>query len=267
MNDELVLLDKQDRIAYVTLNRPEKLNALTPESYERLREIWTELAEDDSIRVAILRGAGRAFSVGNNLGGRENRAHETIIEDRERVRNMIKTCLMAWDLPKPVISQVHGHCFAGGSLVATLTDIIVVAEDTRIGWPQVPVGGGLIGPIWSWFVSPHRAKEFSYRVGWTMSGKEAVDLGWGNHAVPAAELESTVLGIAEQIAKVPADILRMKKAAHNETLDAKGFRSIVYHYADIDAVAHFTDGVKLVNSKLGELGIRGAIDWYQKEGA
>lgn len=267
MNDDLVLLDKQDRIAYVTLNRPEKLNALTPEAYARLREIWQDVGDDPSIRVAILRGAGRAFSVGNNLGGRENRAAESIVEDRQRVRNMITTCLMAWDLPKPVISQVHGHCFAGGSLLATLTDIIVVAEDTRVGWPQIPVGGGLIGPIWSWFVPPHRAKEFSYRVGFTMSGKEAVGFGWGNYAVPAAQLEAEVLKIAEQIAKVPADILRMKKAAHNETLDAKGFRSMVYHYADIDALVHSTEAVHQVNSKLGELGIRGAMDWYQKEGA
>jgi enoyl-CoA hydratase len=265
MAGDLVLVERQGKVATVTLNRPEKLNALDPQMLGELREAWAEVAADDGSRVAILRGAGRAFCAGANLGGR-SKAPRPIVQDRQRVLDMVQTFLGAWDLPKPVISQVHGYCFAGGTLMASLTDIIIVGEDTLIGWPRLPVGGGLIGPTWSWFVSPHRAKEFSFTIGFTMSGREAVDLGWGNRAVPAGDLERVTWEVAERIAKVPADILALKKAAHNQVMERRGFKAAVLSGAEIDAIVHETDHVRVVNKQIDTLGIKGAIDWFEREG-
>ena len=267
MSDELVLLERDGRVAYVTLNRPEKRNALNQETYARLKEVWAEVAADDSVRVAVLRGNGKSFCAGADLGGRKEASETPLIADRQKVLNMINAFLAAWDLPKPVVTQVHGHCFAGGSLLATLTDVIIVAEDAQIGWPKLPVGGGVIGPTWSWFISPHRAKEFSFTVGTTFTGREAVEMGWGNRAVPAERLEDEVRATAERIAKVPSDILQMKKLAHNQMMDARGFREALMHTPTIDALVHGTPSVHYVNSKISELGIKGAIAWFEAEGA
>ena len=84
---------------------------------------------------------------------------------------------------------------------ALASDLVIVAEDAQIGWPKLPVGGGFISPVWSWFVGPRRAKEFSFNVGVTFTGKDACEMGWANRAVPAAELESTVRDVAKRIAR------------------------------------------------------------------
>jgi enoyl-CoA hydratase len=268
MGQSLVELESHGTIAYVTLNRPEKLNALSPELLRDLRGVWKQVAGDDTIRVAILRGAGRAFCVGADLGGRggPHAPRRTPGADRRHIREMMDTFFMAWELPKPVISQVHGFAFAGGSLLATLTDMIVVADDTVIGWPRLPVGGGLIGPTWSWFVGPHLAKEFSFTVGRTMTGSDAVRFGWGNRAVPAARLEEEVLAAAEKIAKVPSDLISLKKAAVNNQMEAAGFKEAVMRGTEMDAIAHTTETVQVVNRRIAELGIKGAIDWFEREG-
>lgn len=267
---DLVRLEREGRVGLVTLNRPEKLNAVNAEVIQDLREVWAEVKRDDAIRVAILRGEGRAFCVGADLSGRspEERAMTAdhgVSEDRQGIlEGFLAAGMDAWTLPKPVISQVHGYCIAGGTILATLTDLIYVAEDTVIGWPKVPVGGGLISPIWSWMIGPYRAKEFSFDVGSTFTGSEAVGMGWGNRAVPLQNLESETWKMAERVAKVSSDLLGVKKAAINHQMDAKGFSSAIKFGAEMDSIAHTTTAVEVTRQKLGELGIRGAIEWWER---
>src|SRR5437870_4497130 len=154
MDENPVIFEKQGRIALVTLNRPEKLNAINGTVQEQLRAAWTEVKNDDSIRVAILKGRGRAFSAGADLTGggqAQARAAEqaegyaaprrSAARDRQGiVEGTLQTGFMAWDLPKPVISQIHGYCLGIANVLASLTDMRIVAEDALIGWPTMPLG-------------------------------------------------------------------------------------------------------------------------------
>lgn len=267
---DLVRFERHGRVGHVVLNRPEKINALSRDLLAQLRETWREVAADSSVRVAILRGEGRGFSAGADLtqGRAPNAPPEgDVVADRQGILDgLLGTCLMAWDLPKPVIAQVHGYCFAGGTLLALYTDMIFIAEDTVVGWPKVPVGGGLIGPSWSWMVGPYRAKEFSLTVGHTFSGAQAVAMGWGNRAVPADRLAQETQEAAEKIAKLSSDLIAIKKAAVNKQMDARGFRTGIMHGAEMDAIAHTTHAVHVAREQIRARGLKGAIDWFQQEG-
>jgi enoyl-CoA hydratase len=141
-----------------------------------------------------------------------------------------------------------------------------VAEDAQIGWPKLPVGGGFISPVWSWFVGPRRAKEFSFVVGTTFSGRDAEAMGWANRAVPADQLGAYTLEIARKVALVPAVVLAMKKAAINTTMDLRGFSTSIKMTAAWDAAAHASPSVEKIRVKIREVGLRKAIDWFDQGG-
>lgn len=265
---DFVRVEREGRIGFVTLNRPEKLNAVNSQMIRELREAWATVREDDQMRVVILRGEGRAFCVGADLAvpplKDEYGAESDVSQDRLRILDSFITLGQdTWTLPKPVIAQVHGYCIAGGTIMATFCDAIMIAEDTKVGWPQLPVGGGLISPIWSWFIGPHKAKEFSFNVGATFTGAEAVAMGWGNRAVPAETLEAETLAMAQRVAKLPLDLLSVKKAAINHQMDAQGFSSAIRLGAEMNAIAHTSKAVDQTRDKIRELGVRGAIEWFQ----
>jgi len=117
---ETIILEKKDRIGTLTLNRPEKLNALSPELLAEFSQALDQIAADDDIKVVIVRGAGRAFSTGYDLsgsGGTGNQPHKayTIDTDRSTLQRMVERWLRLRDLPKPVIAMVHGYCLAGAT--------------------------------------------------------------------------------------------------------------------------------------------------------
>ena len=261
-----VLLEKQGRIAIVTLNRPEKLNAINAEVQRRLRAIWEEIAEDDSVRVSILKGSGRAFSAGADLTGQGSEGEASTRRAHGRSRgssSILELGFMAWDLPKPVIGQIHGYCLGLGNILASLTDMRIVAEDAQIGWPTLPTGGGLISPFWAWYAGPAKAKEFSMTAGKKISGKEAAHWGWANRAVPLEELEATTMAFAKEIAKVSSDLLAVKKAAINHQMESMGFRRGVMMGAEVSALARTNDSGTYIAQKRAELGLRGAFEWWK----
>ncbi len=267
--DDLVLWEKAGRLGYITLNRPEKLNALNPALLRALDQRLEEAKDDDDVRVLIIRGAGRSFSAGFDLSpdAPERTAQRDIVDERDRLQANTDLWLKIWDHPKPVIAQVHGYCLAGATQLCIFCDITVVAEDAKVGFPAIPVGGGYISPMWTWLVGPKRAKEMSFTPGSQISGRTASEWGWANRAVPAADLESTVREMAEAIAAVPSKILRIKKLAVNRTMDTQGFRVAVGFGSEFDALLHHSEPVQELSGMIKELGLKGAIDTFKKGGA
>lgn len=263
-----VTVERQGRVAIVSLNRPEKLNALNREIFSGLRDAWREVADDEAIRVAILRGEGRVFSVGvdQSEGSARGNRVRSVATDREQRRYLLETCFAAWDMPKPVVAQVHGHCLGAATLLPLLCDLIFVAEDANIGWPRLPIGGGMQGPAWSWAVGPYRAKEFSFRVGSAFSGKEAVQMGWGNHAVPFEVLAGETMRTATEIARLPSELLVIKKLAVNHQFESQGFRQAIMRGAEFDAISHNSEAVLSSGRRISELTLKGAIEWFEREG-
>ncbi|MCL0102309.1 enoyl-CoA hydratase-related protein [Dehalococcoidia bacterium] len=258
-----IVVEKANLIGTLTLNRPEKLNAMNPALLSDFEKAIGELEADAEVKVLVIRGAGRSFSAGYDLT-RETEA-ETIGEDRSRLQANLDRWQKLRDLSKPVIAMVHGHCLAGATQMCIACDIIFVSEDANIGFPAIPAGAGLIGQMWTWLVGPSRAKYMSFLPGSALTGKEAEAFAWATRSFPPAKLEEETYSYAAKIAKVPGDLLRIKKLAVNRTMDLQGFRAASMFGAEWDAISHFTDGVKDVQQKIRELGLRGTIEWYKSQ--
>jgi len=261
-----LLLDKHELIGTLTLNRPEKLNAMTPTLIAEMGEALTEVENDPEIKVLIIRGAGRSFCTGYDLtvglGGPVGERY-TLDSDQRSLQHYVEHWLRLRDLPKPVISMVHGYCLAGGSQLAISTDMIFVAENASIGFPSIPAGAGYVSSFWNWMVGPHRTKYLAFLPGSRISGKEAEAIGFATRAFPAESLERETYDYARRVTKVPAQKLRLEKLAINRAMDIRGFRTTVLAGAEFDAIFHFGPGNEEIRAVQKERGLRGAIQWYE----
>jgi enoyl-CoA hydratase/carnithine racemase len=266
---DTLLLDRDGPLTWLTLNRPERLNALNATLLAELSDALDALAGHDESRVIAIRGAGRAFSSGYDIERDESAVAEQrdIVEDYDAHAKHLERFLQIWDHPKPVIASVHGYCLAGATQLCVFCDITVVAEDAVIGLPSLPMGGGYITPLWVPLVGPKRAKQMSFVAGSTISGQTASDWGWANYAVPADQLEDDVRTLATDIARIPAPVLRMKKIAINRVADVMGFRTIVPMGAETDALLHFSTPIVEMSDSIKEHGLKGAIARFRGDEA
>jgi enoyl-CoA hydratase len=263
----LVVYRRDGKIGYIALNRPEKLNAINDEMFEDFINALEEFSADSEARVAILYGEGTSFCVGMDLSPKARTAHgDSIIEDRERIQNAAETWLRLWDCPKPIIAQIHGYCIAGGTQPPIFCDLVAVADDATFGWPKVPVGAGYISPMWAWAVGPRVAKEMSFIAGSTMTAQRAYETGYASLIFPPDQLEKGVRAVADQIALMAPELLRLKKLAINRVMELQGFRTAVLYGVEWDVIAHASEPVAKVRGWLRELGIKGAIAKYLAEG-
>ena len=262
MTERLVTLSKDALVGTLTLNRPEKLNALSPQLMDEFDSLVAEAASDAEIKALVIRGAGRAFSAGYDLTrGSEG---ETIEQDRERLQANLERWQRLRDFPKPVIAMVHGYCLAGATQLCMCADVIFVAADASVGFPSVPVGAGLLGQMWAWYVGSHRAKYLSFLAASHVTGEESERFGWATKAYPADALERETYGYARRIVKVPSDLLRIKKLAVDRVMDVRGFKTAMMFGAEWDAIAHETEGVREVRQMIREWGLSGAIQWFRE---
>ena len=260
--EKAVLIERKGKIAYVILNRPEKLNALNASLFADLDNALDELEYDDSVSVLIIKGSGRAFSVGYDVSKYKA---PTVIEDKENLDRYTKRWIRIWEYPKPIIAQVHGYALAGGTQLVACCDVVVTDEDTQFGFPSLPLGGGFVGIYWGWHIGHQRAKMLDLTAGSRITGREAEQYGIAAKCVPSGELESAALEIARGMAKTPLDILKLKKQAHNRIMDLQGFRTGIMFGPEQDAIIHTADGIKLVHQKIAEKGLKGAIQWFNEQ--
>jgi enoyl-CoA hydratase len=261
-----VIYRREGRVGMIGLNRPERLNAINRELTADLRDVLAEFTADPQARVGILYGEGRAFCAGADLTPQGAYHVPDTLADRAAIEAGVRTWLTLFDCPKPIIAQVHGYCIAGGTQPPLFCDIVSIAAEAAIGFPKVPVGGGFISPMWSWRVGSQQARLMSYQVGRTITGKEAHEMGYAALCFPADQLAEETFKVAENIAKLPSDILQIKKYANNRVLELQGFRTAVLNAAEWDAIAHNADTVTTAREWIQELGLKGAIEKFAKEG-
>lgn len=258
---ETINVQREGRLAWITLDRPEKLNALNDQLLGELDAALERERTSDS-RVLVLRGAGRAFSAGYDISGgsEEMSGSRDPVDDRDRQAGYIEHYLRLWDHPKPIIASVHGYCMAGATQMCVFCDLTVVAEDAVIAAsPAVPVGGGFISPLWASLVGPKRAKHMSFVANNRISGATAAEWGWANFAVPPDQLEASVRDLALEVAKTPSNLLRMKKLAVNRVMELQGFRTAAFMGAETDALLHETKAVREMQDLIREHGLKEAI--------
>jgi len=223
----VVLIDEPaPMVRRITLNRPEKRNALNHALRGDLLNALREADQDEAIRVMIVRGAGKCFSAGYELGG-GNEGLElpfyTPGGDGQWPRHVTEGWMGIWDLAKPVIAQVHGYCLAGGSELATGCDLIYVAEDAKIGYPAVRFGVPDMH-FHAWFMGMRMALEMML-TGDSISGSEAARLGWANRAFPVAELDAAVVDMANRISQVDPELAQMNKRLVHRQMEIAGMRT------------------------------------------
>src|SRR5215469_3817129 len=254
---EHILVDRpSEPLLRVTLNRPEKRNALNNRLRGELLAALEAGDADPTVRVMIVRGAGVCFSSGYDLGSNlsQNQPFYTAGGIGNWPRHVVEGAFRIWDLAKPVIAQVHGYCLAGGTELAAACDLVYVAEDAQIGYPAVRSISPPDNQFFPWMLGMRAAMEMML-TGDSVSGKQAAESGFANRAVPAADLEATVLAIAERVAKIPPDIQQINKRALHRQMEAMGVRAGIRAGTEMQALAGFTDSNRAWLAQMVKAGV------------
>ncbi len=228
-----VLFERDGRIARITLNRPEALNAIDGELPRELEEAVARANAEPGIHVIVLSGAGRAFCAGYDLAyyAQAAGANEGVqampwdpMQDFAFMMRNTERFMSLFRSHRPVIAKVHGFAVAGGSDIALCADVILMAEDARIGYMPARVWGCPTTAMWVYRLGPERAKRMLL-TGDTIDGREAERMGLVLKAAPAAELDAEVEALAQRMASVPVNQLMMQKLMINQALENMGLRT------------------------------------------
>ena len=258
---DLVLTDTPAAgVRRITLNRPEKRNALNNPLRAALFEALHAADDDPEMRVTIVRGAGTCFSAGYDLGG-GNEGTElpffTAKGEGQWPRHVTEGWMSIWDLAKPVIAQVHSYCLAGGSELATGCDLVYVAHDAKIGYPAVRFGTPDM-QFHAWFMGMRAAMEMML-TGDPISGDQAVELGWANRAFPAESLDDEVVAVASRIALIPPDVVQLNKRTVHRAMDIMGLRAAIRSGTELCSLAIHQRGFKAFLDSAADKGLVAAL--------
>ncbi len=257
---EAIVYEKvEDKICRVTLNRPEKLNAMSRQLLSELDQALDEFEQDPGASVLIIRGAGRAFCAGYDLQQVSGSGGFTVSSDRWGLRKVVERWQRLWNLPKPTIAQVHGYCLAGATELVGHCDIVFASEDAQFGHPAGRSLGVLPTlSLWPYLIGMRKTKEYLF-TGDSMTAQEALEYGLVNRVYPRERLEEEVLAYARRVAMVPVDLLTLHKAATNRFFEIMGIYAAEQSAAEFDVIAHQTATVKEETRKMKERGLKEAL--------
>ena len=260
---DVVLYERRGPSAWITLNRPEKLNALSYAVVDALEAAIDRAEADDEVRVVVVRGAGRAFSAGYDLEQEASEDHEpTAAEWHAVLGRDVEVTMRLWALPKPTIAAVHGWCLAGGMEVAMACDLLVASDDARFGEPEIRYGSGPVTLLMPYVLGERRTRELLL-TGDTIDAATALDWGLANRVVPREALEATVDELVARIAPTPLAVLRLTKKALNRAQQAMGLLEAVEANLDLSAMLN---GARAPEQQefdriVREQGLKAALRW------
>ncbi|MFC7462768.1 crotonase/enoyl-CoA hydratase family protein [Hydrogenophaga defluvii] len=261
---------RNPRIARLLLNRPERLNAITDDTPRDIRAAVEWANADDEVHVIVVSGAGKGFCGGYDLADtaqshiehpcqQEKTPWDPMVDYAYMKRNT-EDFMSLWRSPKPTIAQVHGAAVAGGSDIALCCDLLVMAEDARIGYMPTRVWGCPTTAMWSFRLGPARAKQLMF-TGDVLSGRQAADWGLANLAVPAEQLDAETFKLAERIAGVPRGHLAMHKMVVNQTMLTAGLEQTQMMATVFDGITrHNPEGLWFRRYAQTE-GFKAAVQW------
>lgn len=277
--DNVVVEVEDTGVATVTLNRPEKLNALSEGLRSDLEAALRELNPGDAVRVIRLKAAGRAFCAGYDLtpGQRRNTStnapsgtqawqlgESRVARDREGLRESIDRWLWMWSYRKPIVVQVQGYCLAGGNDLVGACDIIFAAEGATFGHPASRALG--IPPtlgMWPAKIGMLKTKELLFS-GDTITAAEALQVGMVNRVVPDDKLDEETLAWCRRIAQVPLDALSVHKHVTNRWFEIAGLRTAAAEGAEFDSIYHETGSFREFGRIASEEGLKVALAWRDR---
>jgi enoyl-CoA hydratase/carnithine racemase len=266
----MIVYDVEEKIGIVTLNRPEKLNALSMDMRLDLERVLLRADDDPATSVVVLRSEGRSFCVGFDIGGDKDHAEKPWRHDalkyRERLSTSLRTLMTPWTMRKPVIASVQGHAVGGGCELAMFCDLTIAADDALFGEPEImfsQVGPGIVMP---WIIGHKRARELLY-FGEMIDAKSALEFGMINRIVPRAELNPATMKYARRLALIAPEALAAAKLAIKRGLEASGFRNALH--AGLDVVAPLYATTTEVGRQFEEIrakeGLKAALRWRRDQ--
>ncbi len=296
MSDAPVLYDVDGRVARLTLNRPERGNGLTPALIAELAECVRRADLDPRVHVLLLAGAGSGFCGGYDLvesaegmGARDGESSagddrgsaaaappgspldpaviaanhdprgtwDPMVDYAMMSRN-VRAFMSLLECGKPVVCRVHGFCVAGGTDMALCSDLLVIADDAKIGYPPARVWGSPTTALWAHRLGVQRAKRLLF-TGDTLSGREALEWGLAIDAPPAEQLEQRAEALVQRIARMPLNQLMMMKLLVNESLHAQGLHASHVLGTVFDGIARHTAEGYAFQRLAAERGYREAV--------
>ncbi|HEX7247214.1 MAG TPA: enoyl-CoA hydratase-related protein [Actinomycetota bacterium] len=261
--EPVLLVEDIGPVRRLTMHRPDALNALNGDLLDALSVAVREAGRDDSVRVVIVAGAGRAFCAGYDLNedaeGGEHDArywHEELALSTERMLELT-------ECPKPTIAQVQSYCLAGGTDLMLACDLAVVADDAKFGYVDIRFGSGVVSMFLPWVIGVRRAKELLFTGEDRVSAEEALRIGMVNRVVPAGELADATLALANEIAKNEPFVIQTTKRSVNRAWDVAGFRSAMASNTELDVMIETAnlparDEFRRITQ---EEGLKAAIAW------
>lgn len=265
MSPDIVIVERDGRIAVITLNRPERLNAISRETIRQVQAVMDELEADDDIAVVIIRGAGRAFSSGMDLkddaaGGITGAdAWRTVLEED------LTFLMRFWDFPKPTIAVVHGFCLAAACELAMCCDITIAEEGTYFGQPEIKFGSVITAMMMPWLTGPKIAKELLLGADDRVTAERALEIGLINRVVAKGEGMTVARQMAARMAMMDAAAVRLTKQAINRTFEVMGLKEALCANLDlaVEIEATETPSRKRFKEITKAEGLKAALAWRE----
>jgi enoyl-CoA hydratase len=268
MSEAIVRYEIDQKVGIVSLNRPDKLNALSMEMRLALADALHKADQEPATSVIVLRGEGRSFCVGFDIGGggpgtqHERPWRHDALKYHERLSVSLDALMTPWNLNKPVIASVQGHALGGGCELAMFCDLTIAADDARFGEPEIlfsQAGPGLVMPL---LIGHKRARELLY-FGDLIDAETALELRMINRIVPLAELEAETMKYAKRLTLIAPEALVTAKRAINRGAEASGFRDAIR--SGLDVVAPLYAATTEVGKEFDDIrardGLKAALAW------
>jgi len=255
-SEDCVTLTIAERIATLRLNRPQKRNALSAQMLRELSQGFLEADDRLDVNVIVLEGAGKDFCSGYDLEGAYagaaeqapdfdptlfRRRSDTLDNDCWALERQLALATIMFDLHKPVIAKVQGNCLAGGTDLALGCDIVIAAEDAKLGFPAARANGTPAINWWMYHCGPQWTKRLLF-TGDSVTGRDAAQIGLVLECVPAEKLNEAVGELARRISHVDAELLSAHKRVVNLSLELAGAKTLQRMASELDARAHLSQG-------------------------
>jgi enoyl-CoA hydratase len=231
---ETIELKTDGAVALLTLNRPQRLNAINKQMLGELQAALDAVEVDDTVRALVVSGAGGNFSSGFDLKEQMEAKPSGAAQWREILDRDFSAITRFWSLKKPTIAAVNGYCLAGGCELALCCDITIAADDATFGEPELKFGAGIVVMILPWLVGPKRAKEIILTGADRISAREALNIGLINRMVAPGDVQAAALAMARHIAVIDPDLVQKSKRAINRTFEIMGLTKALDEALDID---------------------------------
>jgi enoyl-CoA hydratase len=259
----VLLIEDIGPVRRLILNRPASLNALNDDLMDALEAAFDAAAEEDDVRVVVLRGAGRAFCAGYDLNQDAEEGTKDAAEWYRELDRDTRRLLRILELPKPVIASVHSYCLAGGTDLMLACDLAVASEDALFGYVDIRFGSGVVSMFLPWVVGVRAAKELILTGEDRISAADALRIGLVNRVVPRDELDDATMALADAIARNEPFVVRTMKASINRVWQLAGLRAALDANTELDVMIETAnlparDEFRRITQ---EEGLKAAIAW------